>query len=216
MHQHAERVRPGRRLRCAVTRRDVQRCSERSGSADHDQAVGVSGSFSGATAFYGQEAEKGAQVAIDELNGANGAFKFEYVKADDECTPEGGASAYGSLIDVENVDVILGSPCSGAVLGAVSLLPDAKVPNVVVSATNPAITAGAGVGGNDFVWRVNISDAVMAKVWSKYIADQGIKKIATIAVNNDFGRGAVTAYKAEFANNGLEPVAEVVLHSGRR
>ena len=170
--------------------------------------VGVVGSFSGATAFYGQEAERGTQIAVDELNAQGGKYIYQYQKADDACTPDGGAAAYGHLIDVQKVDVILGSPCSSATLGGISLLPPAQVPNVIVSSTNPTITAGAGVGGNQYIWRVNISDAVMATVWSKYIADQGITKIATIAANNDYGRGAITAYKAEFPKNNVQAVAE--------
>ena len=170
--------------------------------------VGISGSFSGATAFYGQEAQKGAQIGADELNAKGGAYTYQIVTADDECTPDGGASAYGNLIDVSKVDVILGSPCSAATLGGMPLAAQGQVPNVVASSTSPTITQQAGVGGNQYVWRANLGDGEMATVWSKYIADQGVTKIATLAVNNDYGRGAITAYKADFPQVGLQVVAE--------
>src|SRR5262249_47153122 len=108
-----------------------------------------------------------------------------------------------NLIDVQQVDVIIGSPCSGAALSGMALLPASKVPGLVVSATNPSITEQAGTGRNAYVWRLNIGDDVMAKVFAKYIADKGIKKVALIAVNNDFGRGGVGAYKKSFADNGV-------------
>jgi branched-chain amino acid transport system substrate-binding protein len=170
--------------------------------------VGVSGSFTGATAFYGQEAKNGAELAIAQLNKENGQYKFEMVVADDECTPAGGASAYGSLIDVEKVDVILGSPCSGAVLAGMPLLPASKVPALAVSATNPAITAQAGTGGNPYIWRMNIGDDIMSRVFSEYIAGEGVKKVATIAVNNDYGRGGVSAFKASLPTQNVAVVAE--------
>lgn len=176
--------------------------------------IGVSGSFSGATAFYGQEAEKGVRLAVKQLNAQGGAVQYEVVTADDECSPDGGASAFGNLLDVEKVDVIIGSPCSGAVLGGMPLLPDAQVPALAVSATNPSITEQAGVGGNEYMWRMNISDAVMAQFFSGYIADQGITKIATIAVNNDYGRGGVSAYKAVFPDHNVDVVAEEYYEQG--
>src|SRR5262249_10435105 len=43
---------------------------------------------------------------------------------------------------------------------------------------------------------------------AKYIADKGIKKVALIAVNNDFGRGGVGAYKKSFADNGATVTTE--------
>src|SRR5215472_5370534 len=161
--------------------------------------IGLSASFSGATAFYGQLAKSGAQVAVDELNAKGGKYRYQLVTADDQCTPDGGSSAFGNLLDVQQVDVILGSPCSAATLGGMTLLPAAKVPALTVSATDPSITQQAGIGGNKYMWRMNIGDDVMATVFSKYIAAQGIKKIAIIAVNSDFGQGAVAAYKKTFA-----------------
>jgi branched-chain amino acid transport system substrate-binding protein len=165
--------------------------------------IGLSASFSGATAFYGQEAKAGAELAVDELNAKGGKYKYQLVTADDQCTPDGGSSAFGNLLDVQQVDVILGSPCSAATLGGMTLLPAAKAPALTVSSTAPSITQQAGIGGNQYMWRMNINDDVMATVFSKYIAAQGIKKIAIIAVNSDFGQGAVAAYKKTFAADGV-------------
>jgi branched-chain amino acid transport system substrate-binding protein len=158
--------------------------------------IGVSGSFSGVTAFYGQQAKMGAEIAAAELNAIKGTkVKFQLVQADDTCTPDGGASAYGSLIDVSKVAVILGSPCSSSVLGGMPVVEKARVPNLAVSATSPDISKNAGIGGNDYVWRMNLGDDVMAEIYSGYIAKAGITKLATIAVNNAYGQGAVGAYK---------------------
>jgi branched-chain amino acid transport system substrate-binding protein len=176
--------------------------------------IGLAGSFSGATAFYGQEAEKGARLAADELNATDKKFTFSVVTADDACTPVGGAQAFGSLIDVQNVDVILGSPCSAATLAGMAVLPKSKTPALTQSSTNPDISKQSGVGGNPYMWRINLDDGLMAKFFSKYIADLGVKKIAIIAVNNDYGRGAAAAYKAEFPKNAITVVAEEVYTQG--
>lgn len=170
--------------------------------------IGLAGSFSGATAFYGQSAQSGAQLAVDELNASDKKFTYSLVTADDACTPQGGAQAFSSLIDVQKVDVILGSPCSAATLAGMAVLPNSKTPALTQSSTNPDISKQSGVGGNPYMWRINLDDGLMAKFFAKYIADQGVKKIAIIAVNNDYGKGAVAAYKTELPKNGIAVVAE--------
>jgi branched-chain amino acid transport system substrate-binding protein len=165
--------------------------------------VGVAGSFSGATAFYGQEARKGADLAAKALNAAGGKYRYKVVTADDECTPDGGASAYSNLVYSQHVSVILGSPCSAATLGGMTTLKRAQVPDLVVSSTSAEITAQAGVGGNPYVWRMNVNDATMAATFTTYMHDHSVRKLATIAVDNDYGRGAITFYKADAGQQGI-------------
>ena len=160
------------------------------------------------TAFYGQAAQKGAQLAVDQLNGKDQKYTYKLVTADDACTPDGGAQAFNNLIDAQNVDVILGSPCSAATLAGMAVLPRSQTPALTQSSTNATISQESGAGGNPYMWRINLDDSLMAKVFAKYIADQGIKKIGMIAVNNDYGRGAVASYKTEFPKNNVTVVAE--------
>jgi branched-chain amino acid transport system substrate-binding protein len=181
-------------------------CSSSSGTSSGGKTtitVGVAGSFSGATAFYGQEAQKGAVLAVKALNAAGGKYRYKVVTADDGCTPDGGASAYSDLVSSQHVDVILGSPCSAATLGGIVMLKRAQVPDLVVSSTSAAITAQAGVGGNPYVWRMNVNDAVMAAAFTKYMRDHSVTKLATIAVDNDYGRGAITFYTADAHPQGI-------------
>jgi branched-chain amino acid transport system substrate-binding protein len=164
--------------------------------------VGIAGSFSGVTAFYGQQAQQGAELAAAQLNASQKKYTFSVVTADDQCSPDGGAAAYGSLIDTQHVSVILGSPCSAATLGGMPVLLQGRVPDVVVSSTNPQITAA----GNPWVWRVNLDDATMAEVYSGYLAKQGISKLATLAPNNAYGQGAVQAYQQWLPAKGISLV----------
>ena len=181
-------------------------CGSSSGTSSGGKTtvtVGVVGSFSGATAFYGQEARKGANLAAKALNAAGGKYRYKVVTADDECTPDGGASAYSDLVNSQHVDVILGSPCSASTLGGIATLKRAQVPDLVVSSTSAQITAQAGVGGNPYVWRMNVNDDTMAAAFTRYMHDHSVTKLATIAVNNDYGRGAFTSYQADAGQQGI-------------
>jgi branched-chain amino acid transport system substrate-binding protein len=169
--------------------------------------VGLSGALSGSVAFLGQDSQHGAELAISELEKQNPKIKYSLTTADDQCSPAGGASAYRKLTDVNNVDVILGSPCSGSTLGGMPVLKSSRVPGVTFGATNPTISQQSGVGGNTYSWRMNIDDSIMGEAWSKFIADHGVKKVALLVANNDFGRGAAEIYKKSLPANGVTIVS---------
>ncbi len=166
--------------------------------------IGLTSPLSGAEANLGQDAEHGIQLAIDQLKTSDPGVSYQLVTADDQCAPAGGASAYGNLIDVQQVDVIIGSACSGATLGGMPLLQRGQVPGVTFGATNPQISQQSGVGGNAFSWRMNIDDSIIGATFSKFIASQGVKTIAFLGQNNDFGRGAAAVYQADLPSDGVK------------
>jgi branched-chain amino acid transport system substrate-binding protein len=166
--------------------------------------VGVSNPFSGPAAFAGLEAIKGVKLAVADLNARQNKYKFVTYTADDQCTPDGGRAAINQLVLVDKVNVVLASNCSGAVLGSMNVFQQQRVPGVVTAATNPAITAQAGVGGNKYIFRINAMDATMAQQFSKYIVGQGVRKIAFLAPNSDYGRGVVQAFAGDFHKLGVQ------------
>jgi branched-chain amino acid transport system substrate-binding protein len=177
--------------------------------------VGISAPGSGGGAFHGHEGVKGANLAIDELNAApDGKYEYTLFGADDECKPDGGRSSVVKLSQVDRVDVILMSNCSGAVLGGMSVLQEDKVPGLVTGATNPKITEDAGVGGNQYIWRMNSQDALFARYHSQYLVESGVKNVAFLSTNNDYGRGVVTAFKVELEKLGAKTVSEQYFEQG--
>ncbi len=173
-------------------------------SAPQVVKVGLSSPFSTSEAQMGQDSLHGVQLAISQLKTLNPKVTYDVVQADDECTPSGGASAFGNLIDVQKVDVILGSACSGPTLGGMPLLPRAMIPAITFGSTNPAITQQAGVGGNKYMWRMNIDDSIIGTTFSKYIASAGVKTVAFLGYNNDFGRGAQAVYAVDLPQSGVK------------
>jgi len=176
--------------------------------------VGVSNPFSGPSAFAGLEAVKGVQLAVAELNKRQKKYEFVTSVADDECTPDGGRAALTKLTEVDRVNVVLTSNCSGAVLGSMSVLQQQGIPGVVTAATAAAITEQAGVGGNKYIFRINSMDTMFAQQFSKYIAAAGVRKIAFLAVNNDYGRGLVQAFAPEFHKLGIQVTTQQFFQQG--
>lgn len=165
--------------------------------------VGLSAGFSGQVAFYGQGAQKGIELAIQELNSAGGV-QYRLVTADDECTAQGGVSAYRQLLAQERVDVLLGSTCSSSTLAGMPILKSSKIPGMTFSSTNPTVTEQSGVGGNEYSWRMNIDDSLMAETITGLIESQGSRRLALLAPNSDFGRGAYSVYSKALPATGIE------------
>ena len=118
--------------------------------------IGVMDSLTGVGESYGNPVLNAKQLAADEINaggGINGRM-LELVVEDSKCNAQDSITAYRKLTDVDGVKIILGTTCSGAMLGAAPLAEEDGVILFSPSATNPDI-ANAG----DYIFRTAISDA---------------------------------------------------------
>ena len=166
--------------------------------------------------YAGEGVMWGATMAVEEINAKGGIMghKIEAFFADNKGTPGEAVSAVRKLVDVDKVDVIVGQTHSGACLGAMPIIKELQVPQVTEACSNPKIREMSGVGGNEWQFRVNIDDAIMANTFSKYIAQQ-VKSASIIAQNDDFGRGAAAAYDVAFKKYGIKLVSTEFFDRGQ-
>ena len=82
--------------------------------------IGVMESLTGPGETYGQVANQAKQLAVEEINAAGGinGRMIELVVEDSKCSAQDSITAYNKLTDVDGVKIILGTSCSGAMLGA--------------------------------------------------------------------------------------------------
>ena len=167
--------------------------------------VGFASAMSGPSAITGEGVRWAGTMVVEEINARGGIMgrKVEASFADNQGTPGGAVSAVRRLADVDRVDVIVGQTHSGACLGAMPVVKEIGVPMVIESCSNPKIRELAGKGGNEWVFRVNTDDEIMANTFARYIAKQGVKTTSVLAQNDDFGRGAAAAYQAAFKKAGV-------------
>jgi branched-chain amino acid transport system substrate-binding protein len=178
--------------------------------------VGFSSAMSGPSAITGEGVMWGATMAVDEINAKGGIMgrKVEVYFGDNKGTPGEAVSAVRKLVDVDKVDVIVGQTHSGACLGSMPIVKELQVPQVTESCSNPKIREMSGKGGNEWQFRVNIDDLMMASAFSKYIA-KNAKTVSIVAQNDDFGRGAATAYDAAFKKSGVKLVSTEFFDRGQ-
>ena len=167
--------------------------------------IGVMESVTGPGETYGRVAVQAKQMAVDEINAAGGinGRMLELIVEDEKCNAQDSITAYRKLTDVDGVKIILGTSCSGAMLGAAPL---AEADGVIMFsglATNPDI-ADAG----DYIFRTSLNDAQLGIDTGNLLYEDGVRKLATITANTDYAEGVRRTTVAQFEKLGGEIVAK--------
>ena len=167
--------------------------------------VGVMESLTGPGETYGNVALQAKQLAVDEINAAGGVngHMLELVVEDSKCNAQDAITAYNKLTDVDGMKIILGTSCSGAMLGAAPLADAEGVVMFSGLATNPDI-AEAG----DYIFRTSMSDAQLGIDTGNLLWADGIRKLATINETTDYAEGVRRESVAQFEKRGGQVVAE--------
>jgi branched-chain amino acid transport system substrate-binding protein len=178
--------------------------------------IGYVGPLTGSVALLGNEALKGATLAIEQINAAGGVLgrPLKIFAADNKCNPAEAVSATRKVITRDRVVASIGQLCSSATLAAMPIYEQEKIPLVVEASTNPQITVRAGVGGNKWVFRPNLPDDVNAIVFAKMIVDLGGKNVSFLLTNDDWGRGVGTSFKEVVEKEGGKVVSQDFYEEG--
>ncbi len=160
--------------------------------AQESVRIGVIQPLSGPVAASGNYVRMGAEIARDWINargGVNGR-KLTLLVEDNKSDPKEAASAAEKLIVRDQVPVIMGAWGSSMTLAAMPKLEEYGVPMVVETSSAASITRR----GNAWVFRISPPSEMEALGIEKYLGALGIKQADFMAVNTDWGRGAVTAF----------------------
>lgn len=160
--------------------------------------IGLVSPLSGANARYGAFANKGAALAVKEINAAGGVLgrKLEIVSGDSQCVPSEGVSATKRMISFDKLPIIIGDICSSVTLAMQPLAEEASVLLVNAASSNPEITYKAGVGGFKWTFRNYPTDEGRAAiVLEQAVKHRGLMKFAVLSVDSDYGRGAINFTK---------------------
>ena len=167
--------------------------------------IGVMESLTGAGETYGTAAVQAKEMAVDEINasgGINGRL-LELIVEDSKCNAQDAITAYNKLTDVDGVKIILGTSCSGAMLGAAPLAEEEGVILFSGLATNPDI-ANAG----DYIFRTALSDALLGVDTGNVLWADGIRNLATITEATDYAEGVRRTTVEHFQKRGGQVVGE--------
>ena len=177
------------------------------GDSDDEESyrIGVMESLTGPGETYGTVANQAKQLAVDEINAAGGVNGrvIELVVEDSKCGAQDAITAYNKLTDVDGVKIILGTSCSGAMLGAAPLAESDGVVLFSGLATNPDIaTAG------DYIFRTSMNDAQLGVDTGNLMWADGIRNVATMTESTDYAEGVRRTTAAQFEKRGGQIIGE--------
>ena len=178
-----------------------------SGAEASEIVIGHYGSMTGSTAHFGQDTDKAARLAAEQLNAAGGVLgkKIKIVTLDTRGDGAEAANAVSRLIDVEKANAILGEVASSLSLQGGPIAQRRKIPMVSPSSTNPKVTQ---IG--DYVFRVCYIDPFQGKVMAQFTREHlKLDKVAILKdVKNDYSIGLADAFQKAFVASGGVIAAE--------
>ncbi|HIS80576.1 MAG TPA: ABC transporter substrate-binding protein, partial [Candidatus Scatomonas merdavium] len=167
--------------------------------------IGGIGPLTGDNAAYGLAVQRGAQIAVDEINAAGGinGMTVEFSMEDDVSDEETAVNAYNSLKDW-GMQMLLGTVTSTPCIAVVAETADDNMFQLTPSGT--AIEC-LGDAGNAF--RVCFSDPSQGTVSADYISEHSLgENIGVIYDSSDtYSTGIYESFAAEAESLGLNIVA---------
>jgi branched-chain amino acid transport system substrate-binding protein len=169
-----------------------------------DIKVGILLPYSGVFAALAQDIDDAFVLGLETF-GAEAGVTFDLVREDTEVKPPVGLAKTKKLILQDEVDVLVGVVSSG-VLGAIRDTVDgAGVPLIVANAGNDEAT---GEACSPYITRISFSNQQVNRPMGKWMVDQGVKKVFTIAPDYAAGRQMIDAFTTAFTAAGGEVVGQ--------
>ena len=168
-------------------------------SANTNLVIGGVLPMTGDAGTFGQNAAKGAELAIRVAKGQNLVSKSVELKVEDSRgLATEAVSAARKLIDVDHASLLIGDVTSAGTQALIPVITNAKVPLISPAASDPKLS-----NSSPFFARVWPSDVYEANVIGGYANKQGFKKIAVIYANTDYGTAMVDQFKKVVPSAGL-------------
>lgn len=166
--------------------------------------IGLYATITGPNALAGEMAEKGARLALKEVNeagGVNGQM-LELVVYDDKSTPEGAVRAVTRMVDVDQVTAMVGSNSSPNIVAASQITEDAGVLQIGCG-TSPSYTNA----GYQYIFRGTANANLPNAAFVDAMTTMGVSKVAILSIASENGVSGVKSTK-ELMPASMEVVCE--------
>lgn len=153
--------------------------------------IGVILPMTGDGSFWGKNAQRGVQIAVEELRTAKTKYKYEFIEEDSGTSPAKAVSAFNKLLSVDKIRFCIVDMISSDVLAIAPIAEKNKVLIMSPGASNPKIT-----DAGDYVFRNWPSDALQGQEAARVVRDVlKWKRVGIIKINNDYGEGLSSVFR---------------------
>lgn len=170
--------------------------------------IGHVASLTGDTATFGNSADEGIRLALDEINASGGVLgrKIKLVTEDDRSLPDEAKTAASKLITRDKAVALLGEIASSRSIAMAPVAQEAEIPMLSPGSTNPKVTE---VG--EFIFRNCFIDPFQGTAMANFgMKNLGLKRFAVLyPVNSDYGVGLRDFFIDAVKKGGGEIVEDV-------
>ncbi|BBK43242.1 branched chain amino acid ABC transporter substrate-binding protein [Allostella vacuolata] len=173
-------------------------------AAAADLVVATVGPMTGQYAIFGEQLRRGAELAVETINGAGGVLgrKLRLEVGDDACDPKQ-AVAVANRLAGRKVALVAGHYCSSSSIPASAIYHEAGILQITPASTAPALTDDAAKKGWKTVFRTYGRDDAQAKVSGRLLLDRfGDRPVAILHDKTSYGRGLADATRAVYRQGG--------------
>ena len=182
--------------------------------------IGGIGSLSGGGTAWGLAIQRGAELAVDDMNKAGGlkvgdkTYKVEFTMYDDAYTGQGGTTAATRLVD-NGIRFVIGPIGSAPALGTIAVTTPKQV-IVMSNGYNPAILKNeAGAPFNFRVTNTTTEFMPSAVAWlRKEFPDK--KKVGILAPNDATGQSVLPLMAQYYKDTGFDVVFQEYFERGTK
>ena len=175
--------------------------------------IGLLNEMTGGNATFGTSSANGAKMAFKEANAKGGVLGKQIVAviADNKSEPSEAANAMTKLAMQDGVVAVTGGFASSNAIAASSVAESAKVPFLVVGATNPKVTVDDKTKKvKDYTFRVCFIDPFQGTVMANFASKSMKVKTAAIYVDqsSDYAKGLAQFFEEGFVKAGGKIVSK--------
>jgi branched-chain amino acid transport system substrate-binding protein len=165
--------------------------------------IGVWLPATGAVAGLGRSLRSGVELAVKEINDAGGVDgqQVQWVSRDEGSDPATAYQALTQLLDIDQVDAIVGPASSRVALGSLDLLASARV--VACSPTATALELDQRMDDGYFVRTIG-SEALEAVALTSAMTHTGRSRFAVLYPDDVYGHDFADRLQAAFSRRGEE------------
>lgn len=173
--------------------------------------IGMTGPMSGPAADFGIDAQRGMQLAVEEINARGGiqGRPLEIVLRDDEGQPPKAQTFAKELVHKEGVVAFWASTLTTSNLAAMGVTTAAKVPHIVAGTTSDVICPDASTGKacNPYVFRFAVLNSLQAeKLVDFAVRDLKARRIAILYDSTEYGQDGHKMLLPLLEKMGIKPV----------
>lgn len=166
-------------------------------------------SLTGAASSWGEAAQNGINLAVEDVNNAGGVLgkNLEVVYEDDQSNPVQTVTSFKKLTEVDGIKFIIGLSWTKFGLAIKDLVND----EIVIS---PSLGGSAFNENNNYIFNTRQHDYILSRNLAEYVYSKGYRSAAILSVNDPYNKEQANEFKRVFENLGgtvkylFEPVID--------